>query len=167
MLVDCVAIQILPGKHRVCKTYSKTITMMWIYTTSSSHYLSYEGGICEWRSNFSAQVEILIVNDICNKQGLIHQMDSKQKDPCVCGLYGSHIIAVITLAHRADIAPPYWGSSEHAIWSEDWRGFGERCEGRGRCRGTLRQAHRGRAFGQRCLREGRIRCQIYLKKQSC
>lgn len=72
----------------------------------------------------------------------------------------------ITLAHRAAIAPPYRGSSEHVIGSEDRRRFRERCQGCGRCCGTLRQACRRRTFGQCCLREGCIRHQIHLKKKN-
>lgn len=71
-----------------------------------------------------------------------------------------------TLADRAAVPPPYWGSSEQAIGSEDWGGFREWRQGRGRCRGALGQAHRRRAFGQCCLGEGNIRHQIHLKNKA-
>lgn len=76
------------------------------------------------------------------------------------------ILLTATLAHRAAISPPYGGSSEHAIGSEDRGGFRVRRQGCGWCRGTLRHAHRRRAFGQCCLGERYIRHQIDLKKQS-
>ena len=56
------------------------------------------------------------------------------------------------LAHRLAILPQYRGSSEHAVGSEDWRGFRQQHQGCGWCYGALKQAHRRRAFGQCCQR---------------
>lgn len=75
------------------------------------------------------------------------------------------IVPTATLAHGATISPPHRGSSEHAIRSEDRRGFGEWRQRCGRRRGTLRHAHGRRAFGQRSLGEGDVRNQIYLEEK--
>ena len=38
-----------------------------VLNEESKNYLSYERGICKWRSNFCAQVELLIIDYICRK----------------------------------------------------------------------------------------------------
>lgn len=71
-----------------------------------------------------------------------------------------------TLAHRAAVSPPYGGPSEHAIGSEDWWGLGEWGQGCGRCCGTLRKAHRGRAFSQRPRGERYIGRHAHLEEKN-
>lgn len=36
---------------------------------SRSAHLSYEGGVRKWGSDFCAQVELLVVHDICSREG--------------------------------------------------------------------------------------------------
>lgn len=137
-------------------------------------YLSYERCICERRSNFCAQVELLIINYICRQKwdnkGLASVNTTYTNRANECWKQNVKILFFFfrTLAHGAAVPPPYGASSEHVIGSEDWRGFGEGGQGCGRCRGALRKAHRRGGFSQRSRGKSYIGCQIHLveKEQS-
>lgn len=76
MSADCGEIRILPEREQRHETdignvlhvkLGRLLLSCKCVSVNSSAYLSYEGSICKWWPNFCAQVELLIINYVCNK----------------------------------------------------------------------------------------------------